>query len=826
MPELTADISRSLNKTTPGIQIWRIENMMMVPVPPRSYGDFYEGDCYILFATHRMGSSFTYDIHFWIGKNSTTDEQGAAAIYTTQMDNYLGGIAVQHREVQRYESQMFKGYFKKGFIYKRGGVATGLKHVETNTYNVQRLLHVKGRKNVYATEVDMSWRSFNQGDVFLLDLGKLIVQWNAPLSNHMERLKAMQLAKDIRDRDRAGRGQIAVIDGQDKDASAELMKLMTFLLGAKEKIKAATPDEVVDQQLKRAVKLFRVTDSEGNLVVQEVAVRPLTQDLLSSDECYIVDQGGVKIFVWKGKKSSQLERELALTRAMGFIKAKGYAEHVNIEAENEGAESALFKQLFQKWTVKYQTVGLGRTHSAGKIAKVEQLKFDATEMHAKPEIAAHERMVDDGSGEVEEWRIEDHELVPVEKRWQGLFYSKECYLILYTYTIHNKCRYILYIWQGKHASQGDIAASAFQAVNIDQQYNGEAVQVRVTMGKEPKHLMAIFKGKLVVFEGNSSRTENYETEDGASLFQVCGKNVYNTKAFEVPVRSSSLNSNDVFLLKTSQQCYLWYGKGCSGDERELAKNVANAISKREKQTVYEGHEPAEFWVFLGGKGPYANSKRLQEEYQTVSPRLFECSNQTGRFVATEITDFTQDDLDDDDVMLLDTWEQIFLWIGKGANETEKKNAIELAQEYLSTHPSNRDLGTPILIIKQGFEPPTFTGWFMGWDQHLWSDGRYEELNTGLDDPYIVEELMNDVKEMKISGSYSSTSVANESRKTYAPEQLINKVAEDLPPGVDPTRKEEYLSNKDFESIFSTTRMKFNAMPEWKQRNLKKEKGLF
>jgi hypothetical protein len=35
----------------------------------------------------------------------------------------------------------------------------------------------------------MSWKSFNRGDVFLLDLGKLIIQWNGPESNRMERLR-------------------------------------------------------------------------------------------------------------------------------------------------------------------------------------------------------------------------------------------------------------------------------------------------------------------------------------------------------------------------------------------------------------------------------------------------------------------------------------------------------------------------------------------------------------------------------------------------------------------------------------------------------------
>lgn len=40
-----------------------------------------------------------------------------------------------------------------------------------------------------ALQVEMSWKSFNRGDVFLLDLGKFIIQWNGPESNHMERLR-------------------------------------------------------------------------------------------------------------------------------------------------------------------------------------------------------------------------------------------------------------------------------------------------------------------------------------------------------------------------------------------------------------------------------------------------------------------------------------------------------------------------------------------------------------------------------------------------------------------------------------------------------------
>ncbi|NXH39113.1 VILI protein, partial [Dicaeum eximium] len=802
------------------------QNMEMVPVPTKSYGSFFEGDCYVLLSTRKSGSSFSYDIHYWLGKESSQDEQGAAAIYTTQMDDHLGSVAVQHREVQGHESQTFRAYFKQGLIYKKGGVASGMKHVETNTYNIQRLLHVKGKKNVVAGEVEMSWKSFNRGDVFLLDLGQLIIQWNGPESNRNERLRAMTLAKDIRDRERGGRAKVGIVEGENEDASPGLMKVLKHVLGEKRDIQPAIPDDKVDQILKSSLKLYHVSNASGNLVIQEVAIRPLTQDMLLHEDCYILDQGGIKIFVWKGKNANKEEKQQAMSRALGFIKAKNYPDSTSVETENDGSESAIFRQLFQKWTLPNQTTGSGKTHTVGKVAKVEQVKFDATTLHARPHMAAQQKMVDDGSGEVEVWRVENNELVPVEKKWLGHFYGGDCYLVLYTYFVGPKVNRIIYIWQGRQASTDELAASAYQAVALDQKYNNEPVQVRVTMGKEPAHLMAIFKGKMVVYAGGTSRAGNTEPTPSTRLFQVHGTNEYNTKAIEVPVRASSLNSNDVFVLKTPSICYLWYGKGCSGDEREMAKAVADIISKMEKPVIAEGQEPPEFWVALGGKSQYASSKRLQEENSSVSPRLFECSNKTGTFLATEITDFTQDDLEESDVYLLDTWDQVFLWIGKGANASEKEAAAVMAQEYLRSHPSGRDLDTPIIVVKQGYEPPTFTGWFLAWDPLNWDDKKsYETLRAELGDESSLEQVTS-VLTSKQEVFTASTTLIPTKLETFPLDVLVNTSAEDLPRGVDPSRKEDHLSDVDFQAVFDMNRSAFSKLPLWKQQKLKKDKGLF
>uniref|UniRef100_A0A672RF90 Villin like n=1 Tax=Sinocyclocheilus grahami TaxID=75366 RepID=A0A672RF90_SINGR len=695
--------------------------MKMVPVPEQAYGNLFEGDCYIILNVSNSTTQST-DIHYWIGNTSSQDEQGAAAIYVTQLDEYLGGSPVQHREVQGCESAKFKSYFKNGLIYKKGGVGSGFTHVESNMYNMQRLLHVKGTKHVTAREVEVSWSSFNVGDIFLLDLGKALIQWNGPQSNRQEKLKAVLLAQDIRDRERGGRAQIGVIEGGQEEAFPELMKIIISVLGQRTgHLKESIPDDKPDQNQTSIVKLYHVSDASGQLLVQEVATSPLTQDLLSSSDCYILDQGGSSVMVWKGKAASDEERRSALSRAVGFIKAKNYPSNTKVEVMSEGGESAMFKHLFKSWKEKGQIQGLGKTHSYVMLVY----------LHAQPKLAAQERMVDDASGHIQVWRIENLELKEVNPSTYGQFYGGDCYLVLYTYNRANKPQYILYMWQGRHATQDEVTACAYQAVNLDNKYNGAPTQVRVVMGKEPRHFLAIFKGRLIIFEGGTGRLGVVNPDPGARLFQVRGTHEMNTKATEVPTRASSLNTNDVFLLKTHQNVFLWYGKGCSGDEREMGKAVADLLSEQDKQVVMEGQEPAAFWVALGGKAPYASDKRLEKEVAPHEPRLFECSNQTGRFLVTEVADFTQDDLDEDDVMLLDTWEEIFLWIGNSANQYETQESYSSAVEYLKTHPAGRDPGTPVSTVKQAYEPPTFTGWFNAWDAHKWSeyltDAEFENL---------------------------------------------------------------------------------------------------
>ena len=68
--------------------------------------------------------------------------------------------------------------------------------------------------------------------------------------------------------------------------------------------------------------------------------------------------------------------------------------------------------------------------------------------------------------------------------------------------------------------------------------------------------------------------------------------------------------------------------------------------------------------------------------------------------------------------------------------------------------------------------------------------------------------------------------AGESSSTKPTFSLAELVQTGAPPGVDATRKEDYLSEADFLRAFACSREQFNALPKWKQKQLKRGAGLF
>ncbi|XP_029099989.1 villin-like protein isoform X3 [Monodon monoceros] len=798
------------------LHIWITENLKMVPVPERAYGNFFEEHCYIVLhvpQSLKATSGAPKDLHYWVGKEAGMEAQGTAGSFVQHLQEALGGATVQHREAQGHESACFRSYFRPGIIYRKGGLASALKHVETNVYNIQRLLHIRAGKHVSASE-------------------------------------GLALTRSLQDRERGGRAQIGVVD--DETEATDLMQIMEAVLGCRVgNLHTAMPSKSTDQLQKANVRLYHVYEKGKDVVIQELSTCPLAQDLLQEEDCYILDQGGFKIYVWQGRMTSLQEKKAAFSRALGFIQAKGYPSYTNVEVVDEGAESAAFKQLFRSWSGEQRK----NKHLRGT-GKLLQVKLDVGKLHSHPELAAQLRMVDDGSGKVEVWYIQDSRRQPVNPMHHGQLCAGNCYLVLYTYQKMGLDQYILYLWQGLQATAHEIKALKGNAEELDLQYHGALVQEHVTMGSEPPHFLAIFQGQLVIFQGSTGHNGKGQPESATRLFHVRGTDSYNTWTLEVPARASALSSNDIFLLATAGLCYLWFGKGCSGDQREMARTVVTVISRKDKEMVLEGQEPPHFWEALGGRAPYPSSKRLPEDVSDFQPRLFECSIQTGPLVLTEVVFFSQEDLDKYDVMLLDTWEEIFLWLGSAASEW-KQEAVAWGREYLKTHPAGRSLATPIVLVKQGHEPPTFTGWFHTWDPYKWTNNQsYEEVvKGGLGAVSAIAEKTAQVSNFRLSrwprngragplalwalkgskdssenelelGPKAGSSPRSVASRSLPREQLRHQAVEDLPEGVDPAHKESYLSDSDFQDIFGKSKEEFYSMAKWRQQQQKKQLGFF
>jgi len=384
-------------------------------------------------------------------------------------------------------------------------------------------------------------------------------------------------------------------------------------------------------------------------------------------------------------------------------------------------------------------------------------------------------------------------------------------VLKYTYKDQaGKEKYIIYFWQGNASSQDEKGASALLAKEMDDALGGAAVQVRVVQGKEPEHFLMLFRGKMIVHAGgkasgfkNKADIDSYD-QDGISLFHVRGSTALDTRAVQVPEKSSSLNSGDCFVLETPQTQFIWLGKHSNTDEQNVAKNIAKILKgTRAIVEVAEGKETAPFWSALGGKAAYSEFAPQQAPRE---PRLFQCSNATGAFKVEEIYNFSQGDLDSDDVMILDTFNEVFVWIGRGANELEKKTAMETAIDYVNTSGDGRSADTtPIYRVTQSNEPPMFAACFLGWDP-------------------VAAGQSGDSYANAVAQLTSVKADLAEYNRTYTYEELKAKPP---PATVDATRLEEYLSDAEFATVFKgQDRATFAAQPKWKKDNAKKTVGLF
>ncbi|XP_043397347.1 supervillin isoform X10 [Chelonia mydas] len=460
---------------------------------------------------------------------------------------------------------------------------------------------------------------------------------------------------------------------------------------------------------------------------------------------------------------------------------------------------------------------------------------------------------------VDVWHILEFDYSRLPKQSIGQFHEGDTYVVKWKYMVSTavgsrqkgeqqvravgkeKCVY--FFWQGRHSTVSEKGTSALMTVELDEERGS---QVQVLQGKEPPCFLQCFQGGMVVHAGRREEEEE-NTQSDWRLYCVRGEVSIEGNLLEVACHCSSLRSRTSMIVLNINKAliYLWHGCKAQSHTKDVGRTAANKIKEQcpleaglhssSKVTIHEcdeGSEPLGFWDALGRRDRKAYDCMLQDPGKfNFTPRLFILSSSSGDFSATEYIypardptvvnsmPFLQEDLytaPQPALFLVDNHHEVYLWQGWWPVEnkitgsarirwaTDRKCAMETVLQYCKG--KNVKKPPKSYLIHAGLEPLTFTNMFPSWE-HREDIAEITEMDAEVSNQIILVE-----------------DVLAKLCKTVYP--LADLLARPLPEGVDPLKLEIYLSDEDFEAALEMTRDEYNALPSWKQVNVKKAKGLF
>lgn len=260
------------------------------------------------------------------------------------IDDLLGGKPVQHREVQGHESAEFSAMFTGNFVCLDGGVDSGFTKVVPEEY-ANRLLQVQKLPggDIRCTQVPLSAESLNKGDVFILDTGDNLFQWNGTYANPFERMKAGGQVQKIEEM-REGDVNCVVIDGDDVMESPEFWEA----LGCEptEIPDSAPPaEDAEEEQDKKLFKIFDAEDGSGISIELVAEGESISRDIVNSDSVWLLS-APPSAAIYAGKGASRTELMYFTYSTDELLKKAGLAPMIPVTTFSQNSPEDAFEALF------------------------------------------------------------------------------------------------------------------------------------------------------------------------------------------------------------------------------------------------------------------------------------------------------------------------------------------------------------------------------------------------------------------------------------------------------------------------------------------------
>ncbi|XP_078178106.1 villin-1-like isoform X2 [Carex rostrata] len=800
----------------PGLDIWCFVNLSLVPIPKSSQGKFFSGNAYLILHTNVLKTGVRQNfVHYWLGENANEVDCALASEKAIELDMALGSCTVQYREVQGSESEKFLSYFRPCIIPIEGSLSTQTIGGGPHSYPIT-MFSCRGDHVIHVREVPFSRHSLNHNEVFIIDTKSKMFLFSGCNSSSKSRARALDVVQYIKENQHGGRCQVATIeDGKfvgDPDAGE-----FWSLFGGHAPISRDQPCEALEEPEPESVKLSWV--NRGKLLPVEGDT--LDRAMLSSDKCYLLDCYS-KLYLWMGKTTPSSEKKASITSVEAYVHSEGRSTSTRTTFLNEGNEIADFKSYFNNWPQNASPTLY--VEGKEKVAAIfKQKGYDVKELrddHSEPPI--------DCSGDLKVWLVDLHKkwLLPTEEK--DKLCTADCYIVEYNYTHNSKEYHLFYAWLGKESTKEDRTDVVSIATDMVDSVKVCAVMAQVHESEEPDLFFSILKSLIVLKGGRSTVYKNSTDKEkqNASLFRIQGLGYESVQAIEVDLVPSSLNSSYCYILQEGDFFYTWIGGYSTPHDEDLLYQMLDRLSPlKQSILVREDSELDDFWRILGKKSEYPKERHTR--LATEDPRLFTGSLEEDSYKGKEIYNFTQDDLTTEDALILDSHNEIFIWVGLLSNFKSKDQALLLGKKYLEAEIIHQQsIGTPIYVIGEGSEPPFFTCFF-DWDPSKTNMyGNSFERKLALVKGSSPKTEM-DEKDAVTRRLFQSQATELQKIDTVVYPYEILKVNSKTPvAGIDVTRREDYLSPEEFQEKFGMTKDQFDKLPKWRQNKLKSDLDLF
>lgn len=364
------------------------------------------------------------------------------------------------------------------------------------------------------------------------------------------------------------------------------------------------------------------------------------------------------------------------------------------------------------------------------MAEVGQVKLEDSNMAnygseehkaLRKDAAQKEKAWDNAGAEkgIQIWRIEKFKVKHWPKDRYGEFYSGDAYIILHTMEDdEGKKTYDVFFWLGATSSQDEQGTAAYKTVELDDLLGDEPVQYREVQGNETKKFLGLFP-KVTILEGgvDSGFRKVGPKKYKPRLLHVTGFKKH-VQVYQVPIKPESLNDSDSFVLDAGLKVFQFNGTKSSAWEKRKANAIVDELQasrhgKVKETYIIDGIEDEgndlieEFWAFFGGRPDAIAEEEKEEAPIQIEYTLQHISDASGVMEINEVCkgQLDKNKLDSNDVFLLDAGSCMFVWIGSGANKSEKREAFKYATQYLSEQ--GRPTNIPIASVSEGKEPPEF-----------------------------------------------------------------------------------------------------------------------